>query len=269
MIRRRQGDEFLLIAQTAHAHLAAEVAARVGNDRFATPLPRREVLTGIDLHDAGWADADTKPIINSGGEPCDVFEMPHERALAIWSLSTQTAMAVDPYAGLLVSLHGMELSSHIKAEKTERAMSFALLKFQHNQIEIQEKLRAALNMRTDQPLRRGLSRPRLSAAEDALLFNFRILEMADQLSLNFCFDEHRIPVIHGIHPRPGAESMTLIVRRTGAGNFSIVPWPFDSARLEFNVPAKRLAARAYRDDDDLRHAYAAAANEVVRITLSK
>src|ERR1700690_4327240 len=106
MIRRRDADGILLIRQTDHAHLAAELAAAIGNEQFAPAMPREAVLQAVELHDAGWTMHDDRPTMNARGEPTDVFEMPPAEALAIWSASTQAAAAVDPYAGLLVSLHG-------------------------------------------------------------------------------------------------------------------------------------------------------------------
>ena len=54
MIRREVGNEFFLITQDDHAHLAGELAKRFGNDRFTAPQPRESALTGVRLHDAGW-----------------------------------------------------------------------------------------------------------------------------------------------------------------------------------------------------------------------
>ena len=114
MIRRDEANEFLLISQIAHARLAATLAAAVGNDKFAAPLPRGPVLKAVELHDEGWPLHDQSPTINARGEPTDVFEMALETALAIWSASTERAAAADPYAGLMVSLHGLSLSHRAK-----------------------------------------------------------------------------------------------------------------------------------------------------------
>ena len=73
MIRRRDENGLLLIRQVEHARLAAELAAAVGNDRFATALPRAQVLQAVELHDAGWPLHDDVPTVNPRGEPTDAL----------------------------------------------------------------------------------------------------------------------------------------------------------------------------------------------------
>jgi Protein of unknown function (DUF3891) len=237
MIRRHARNSFLLITQMAHAHLAAELAAHVGNDCFAAPLPRGQVLQAIELHDAGWPRFDDAPTLNARDEPTDTFEMPLETVLNIWSHSTQLAAADDPYAGLLVSLHGLGLSLRAKVDPGPGRPFFAMMKFQQEQIEIQEQLRRTLGLRVDQPLRQGLAEPGRSAEEDLLLCNFGLLEFADQLSLNLCYDTCRFPALEDFFPRPGERPITLAVRRDDAGWFTVDPWPFDRDTLQFRLPA--------------------------------
>jgi hypothetical protein len=262
MIRRRTADGILLIRQTDHARLAAELAAAVGNDKFPSPLPRAPVLKAIELHDCGWPLHDDQPTINSRGEPADVFEMPPAMALAIWTASTQKAAEIDPYVALLVSLHGMALSLHIKPEKErQRSDIFSLIKFQHAQIELQEQFRRQLGMSNDLPLQNGLADPGTTPDEDLLRRNFSLLQFADQLSLNLCFDECRFADIE-LQSR-------LTVQRGRDGTFSQAPWPFDRPALQLTMPARRIANRRYADNEDLRRALAAAESVMLPINVAK
>jgi hypothetical protein len=268
MIRRRTDGSFFLITQNAHAALAAELAGHIGNAEFAALAPRDTVLSAVKLHDAGWPVHDDAPTINAAGLPTDVFEMPATAALSIWSRSTQLAAAAGgPYAGLLVSLHGLALSLLIKPAATDTAATFALIKFQHRQIETQEEFRRELGLRTDQPLRHGLAEPGRSAEEDLLLFNFRLLQLCDQLSLNLCYEYVRLPVSEGIMPRPGEEPVTVLMSRDASGGVEVDPWPFDAALIELSVPARRVPARIYRDDEELRGKMAKAADHQIQLRL--
>jgi Protein of unknown function (DUF3891) len=271
MIRRNDAAAFWLIEQTDHARLAADLAAHLGNDRFAAPRPAAAVLQAVALHDAGWPLHDDAPTLNSQGLPTNVFEMPLGLTLPIWSLSTQLAAQSDPYAGLLVSLHGLGLSLRVKADPAQPAAerAFALIKFQHKQVEVQESLRRQLGLSIDQPLYHGLATPGRAEEEDLLLFNFRLLEFADQLSLNLCLGEAFFSIFQNLHPRPGRRPVDLRIRRSAPDTFLVEPWPFDQDVLQMNVPARRIAAIVYRDEASLRSAAGSAAKQTLHFRLHR
>jgi Protein of unknown function (DUF3891) len=268
MIRRRAADGILLIRQTDHAALAAGLAAAVGNDRFPAPLPRGPVLKAVDLHDAGWPLHDDSPTLNSRGEPTDVFEMPAADALAIWAASTQRAAEIDPYIGLLVSLHGLSLSSLIQPDKARRQHDiFTLIKFQHAQIEHQEEFRRRLGMNVDSPLHNGLADAGASPQEDLLRRNFSLLQFTDLLSLDLCMDECKFPdadLLADAEQPP----IRLAISRTAENIFSIDPWPFEPRALQLSVPARKIPNRPYSDNEDLRRADAAAETVTLPIHLA-
>jgi hypothetical protein len=195
--------------------------------------------------------------------------MPMEKSLHIWSLSTQRAMEAQPYAGLLVSLHGLALSSRIKSERPTRAAAFALIKFQHQQVEIQESLRKKLELRTDLPLRNGVAELGRSPREDALLYDFRVLEFADQLSLNLCFDEAKIPTSGSLCPRPGAAPVICRIKREEDGAFVVGPWPFDNDTLSIDIPCRRIAGKRYTSAAELQRGIEAGEDIAVTATLKR
>src|SRR3954451_11877586 len=164
MIRRRVGDEFWLIPQHDHAILSGELAKHFGNAKFAKPQAASSVL-GVSVHDCGWPTHDEQPTLNKDRLPIDVFETSPEIGLSVWTESSRRAAAQDTYAGLLVSLHSLSLSAlatsqvfdNEKFDVNDSRVRFEVNKFQHAQIELQEKLRHQLGLRTDIPLRLGLS----------------------------------------------------------------------------------------------------------------
>ena len=158
MIRRSVGDDFLLISQTDHAVLAGELAGHFGNAKFARPMPLQPVLTAVTMHDQGWPLHDEEPTLNQRGLPLDVFEVPRAIALLVWEASAARAAVVDPYAGLLVSLHSLALSIHAASSSTHKDEKFdvrkmqelfAVNKFQHREVERQEGLRRELGLDTN------------------------------------------------------------------------------------------------------------------------
>jgi hypothetical protein len=273
MIRRRRDDQFLLISQNDHALLAGQMARHVGNARFSSPLPNRQVICGIEMHDCAWAIHDDAPTINTQGLPRHVFESQIENTLQIWSASVDRAGAVDPYCGLLVSLHANHLSYHAMSrikdnvDPAARLQLFQCSRFQHRQVELQEEFRQTLGMRIDRPLRRGLAEPNRAPDEDLLIRNFRLLEFLDQLSLNLCFDEPIFHEVDHVYPRQGQPPVKIHLNRVGEAIFAVDPWPFDQFELEFSVPCRAIAARNYLSDEDLRANFASAKTSTIPVRL--
>ncbi len=91
-----------------------------------------------------------------------------------------------------MSLHNLSLSviastqaagNHEKFDMSKMTEQFELNKFQHREIERQERLRKELGMNTDRPLKFGLAFAGTDLKEDQLLFNFRLLQAMDMCSL--------------------------------------------------------------------------------------
>src|SRR5438552_7798164 len=160
MIRREEQGSFLLIAQHDHALISGQLAEQFGNAAFARPQPFENVVRGVSLHDCGWPLHDESPTLNPAGLPLDVFETPREIALKVWTASVERAAAEDAYAGLLVSLHVLNLSVFVTTLAGSAQASFnldnppdrfAMVKFQQRELERQEQLRLKLGLRTDRP----------------------------------------------------------------------------------------------------------------------
>lgn len=283
MIRRDVSNEYLLIKQNDHAILAGQLAEHFGNERFAErfarPERRESALAAVYMHDAGWPLHDDAPTLNAHHRPLDVFEVPRHVGLKVWTASAERAAAVDPYAGLLVSLHSLALSIFATTQRppgehehfdvarlTER---FEVNKFQHREIERQEQLRRQLGLRTDLPLTHGLAEPHASAEDDRLAFDFRMLQAMDLISLCLCCTHPPADKTQDVFPKPGAAPLHLKLKRDGEGVVHVDPWPFDVARIELLVPFRRVPGRAYRDADDLRDSLVAAPSEELAVVVAK
>jgi hypothetical protein len=268
MIRREVGDEYWLIAQNDHAVLSGQLAEQFGGAGIQSPS--RAAITGIAMHDAGWPLHDEAPTLNNDHIPIDVFESRREVALKVWTASAQRAAVVDPYAGLLVSLHSLSLSifastqtsfKHEKVDMSDPRTRFDLNKFQHGQIELQEKLRAQLGMRTDLPLRNGLAEDSADRGEQQLIFDFRLLQALDKISLAICCTKPPFPKIEPLLLKPATQPISLSVRRPAADRLMIDPWTFNPAGIQLDIPFKRLPAKRYESEESLHQAYREAKTE--------
>jgi hypothetical protein len=274
MIRQNNPTGFFLIAQDDHARLSGELARRVGNAQVAAPARGESSILGIALHDCGWPLHDDHPLLDSHRLPRDVFETTPEVAFQVWSAGADIAAERDPYAGLLVSLHVLSLSvlagaSIGSVEELKAQRSFELNKFQHREIERQEELRQRIGLRIDRPLMHGLAEAGIDPAEDALRFDFRLLQALDQVSLALCGANPPNGWTAQVHPRPGEPARRLQLSPTGDGAWRVAPWLFNTPLIETTIEARHVPAGPYRDNEQFQQAYAAADRKRLTLRLQR
>lgn len=267
MIRRDAQSHFLLITQHDHALLSGELARRLGNCDFAPPDPYQSVVEAIAHHDCGWPLHDDHPTLNPAGLPLHVFEAPVALATQVWTASVAGAMNLGDYQGLLVSLHAFALSSIFiaNARNPSRPDLFEMNKFQHRQSEIQEDLRQRLGLRTDVPLQLGLPKAGVSAADDQLIFNFRLLTAMDRVSLALCCGKHLFPTMDDVRPHPGKPATKITVQMPDPSTMTLDPWPFDQPTISLQVPARRVSKEPFANLDAFHCAYRQTEAEPLRL----
>ena len=265
MIRNDRGDHFLLITQNDHALLAGELAVRIGNARFDWPDPREPTLVGVSMHDAGWPLHDDTPTLNAEGLPLHVMEISAPLAAEVWSESARRATEVDPYAGLLVSLHVFALSSlaalknlNSADRNAARHDMFLLNQFQQTEIERQEMLRPQFGLRNDLPRHIGLADPGEDREEDRLRANLGWLRAMDGISLDLCTGRRVFDRLPEVYPRIGPVGMELSIIHLEPDVVRIDPWPFSIGSITLHVPARRITKTPFATVESFRRAYAAA-----------
>jgi hypothetical protein len=260
MIRRRARDEFFLFTQNDHAILAAKFAEHVENERFEELSPR--LIQAIRLHDAGWPLHDDHPTLNADGFPIDVFESTPEIALQVWPASAQKAEEVDPYAGLLVSQHVFFLAGFATSGtfsqrwdlNNKPALKFAVAKFQQREVERWEATRSRLG---------------IDPNEDPFQNDLRILQAMDLISLGACCTEPPVAKTFDLRPSVGVPPIGLQIKRVNESDVTVDPWPFDSARLEFEIPFKRVPATAFPSAMAFQETYYGAKSELFSFALQR
>ena len=248
MIRRHAGNEYWLITQHDHALLSGELARHVGNKLF-DPMSEG-AIRGTSLHDCGWPLHDDEPTLNNKGQPIDVFESTPEIALKVWQAGAdRAAESGDDYAALLVSLHVLALSIKATAAPLPPAhetllagnpkAQFEVNRFQHYQIELQERLRRRLGLPVDVPMRHGLAEDAKTPAELALHFHFRMLQALDLVSLALCCTAPPVEQIANVIPRPAQRALTVNVKRNAHGVLHVTPWLFNTQTVSARHPVSR------------------------------
>jgi hypothetical protein len=272
LIRLASDTGWWLITHPDHAHLAGAFAEQWGNDTFASPEPRRQVLLGIATHDDGWAVRDASPQITRAGLPAafstelvgkySAFE---EINLADYLAVRERAVAVvaaqDPYAALLVSLHTYNLLTDRADRSTIAPEQLPLLDaFLERQRTLQHDLRSRIA--ADPTLTSNHIAPH--RIED----HFRLLQATDNLSLLSCVDYRQPATL--LHPLPCNDGthQPITVESLGHRRFRLTPYPFAEPTLTFTVPARHVAAKTFPNPEDLQHLYASAPIQQLTITIT-
>lgn len=262
MIRAETATDWLLIKHADHARLAGEFADAWGNDTFARPEPFNPLRFAIYHHDDGWHTRDAAPVLTGAGRP-EAFtrelvgtyaafeEIDLPSYLAVRGAATAAVAAENAYAGIVVSMHTVNLL-------TEQA-DLASIRPEHRA--------AHATFIAEQLEWQRVTATRLGAAPGDLERAFQFLQCCDNLSLIACsgYDASR-PLRHQ-HPDHRGQRHTLTCTPAGPGTWRITPWPFARAIHTFTVPVRRVPKSACTNLPTFRAAFAAAPAETLTLTL--
>ncbi len=264
MLIRRDGDALVIVRQTDHMAQVARIGERWGNDRFPAPAHREETIRAAGLHDNGWRLWEDHPtLVPETGRPRNLGEIEPSVHAAFYRAGVDATVAVDPYTGLLVSLHATVLSAGVDGwdlatltpperpdlGEVERA-------FIAEQAALQRRLRAAL---AESP-RYGL------AVEPRRLWPAYLrLRFWDRLSLYFVFFGMGERAIDRAPDANGEATITL--RQVGPREATADPWPFDRPVVACPVVVARVPDRRYASGDEFLRALADAPHDVWDYTL--
>ena len=252
MIRRTDGADWLLVAQPDHAALCGLFAERWGSRRadLAFGEPREPVIFAAREHDNGWAEWEAAPTVDpETARPRHFTEMPVREVLPIWRRGPRRAAGHDPYAGLLVSLHGTRLLRHRHAGGRDAPEDREeLRRFLEETEGFQAEVREALGL------------------QDAVVAaHSRLIAAWDRLSLLVCCGPIPAASLEEVPARGGAILVQIIP--SGERSAALEPYPFGGEALELDVPARRVPARPYPTSEAIREALAVAPAETLRFTL--
>lgn len=232
MIVRDEGNAFLLITQPDHAQLAEEIVAAVQTEPSLDGSVRDTILLATREHDNGWIEVDAEPTIDSAtGRPCDFIAGPARVKHELWPRGITRVAKMDPRAGALVAEHAVTVYGY-RRDEPEWAAFFDSI----------TAMRDALLQRIG--MLDGTRRDRFEA-------DYRCVRLGDSFSLQFCNAWQEPHDTMGY--RAAMRGSTLFIS----------PDPFDRATVPLRVIGRRIPARKYRDDADLRRAVAAATPEIV------
>lgn len=254
MLHRNDPGGLIVITQPAHSWLAGEIARAWGNERFGSFQPREETCLAAEQHDCGWLDWEKAPALNAGtGLPYSFMDLPPSDHREIWTRGPRLAALQNPYAGLLVSLHGTGLYARYRSGDPDPETA----RFLETETAHQQELIAALR-----------SQPRYAphVSPEALERNRRLVAAWDQLSLFFCLlGGPGKRTIANVPAAEGELDLEFGVSPDGL-DMNLEPWPFQGGARTFVVAGRRLAGR-FDSVDSMRLALAAAPSVDLRFEL--
>ena len=216
MLLRPDGDATICIGQPAHAFVSGQLAAAWQ----PRPKPFEEVVLAATQHDAGMADWDAAPELNSDtGLPESFMEMGLDTHLRLWTHAPHRVLPQSRYAAVLVSMHGTALYEMRDLSKLDDPA--LVTRYLDEQRALQRRLGAGFD-------------------QDQLRRNQQLLWTWDFLSLGLCLRWEDA----------STGGLTLYAD-------TIEPWPFANDVVRLHTDGRRLEGR-YETTEQLHAALDAA-----------
>ena len=260
IIRKDPDGGLILIAQTDHSRFVGQLAAHWGNSEFETPKPYESVVRAATFHDYGWLRYETSPTIDpESREPYAFLQAPTTAAqLAAYQWALDWMADIDPYAGLIVSMHRTGLWKG-------RYRTIAYPAGRYNLATLSPDVQAFIE-------RNEAWQERQRATLDAkgVGTNYRLMQVWDLLGLYFgCqppYDDH-IEAVPTSYADADGEGVRLHLSPVGPDRVEFRPYPFDVRPCRVQLPAKRVARRTYDDAEAFRRAWFQADVELMQFEL--
>lgn len=225
MIVRDAGDAWQVVLQTDHADLSGALA-RAWADRG----PRHgSLVLAAERHDDGWAVWEQSPLVDGDGAPVNFLDVRVPAHLAFYRAGIAAIADEDPYAGLLVSMHGAGIYRQRYGEDPALRLTHAaeVATLVEEFVEEQESAVPA--------------RMEAAGVDDELRWaDYRRLQAYDRLSLVFCMRdlEHEGPFELG----------ALRIEPRGAWRIGVEPYPFAEGPRTFGLVRRLVPKRAWTQE---------------------
>ena len=229
MLVRDAGDAWQIVLQTDHADLSGQFV-RAWSPR---PEPFRSLEIIARRHDDGWSIWERAPSLDAEGRPCNFLDVHVPAHLAFYRAAIQAVTDHDPYAGLLLSMHGAGIYNGRYGTQPDLKLTFA--------DEAQELVDAFVREQEEGfPARIAA----LGVPEEERWRNYELLQIWDRLSLYFC--------LRDVERGESAELAGYRLEPLGPWRVAIEPHPFGGPPAQFGLLRRLVPKRAWPDGDAFR-----------------
>ncbi|MEJ2085569.1 MAG: DUF3891 family protein [Acidobacteriota bacterium] len=221
MIIIDEGPTLRFITQPDHARFSSQLLELWLADGLPRHRDREQLLFAVREHDNGWREADAAPRVDpESAKAHDFLSFPDAERLEVWKRGVDRYADSGSYATLLILEHARVLHS-----PTAPHWQTFLDELDERRVELLDQL--------------NIGEPRLEA-------DYRLLRLADKLSLAVC-NKWQDP-----------DQFSGYEFRSGDGFLSLRPFPLAGATT-FSIPCRHIANRPFSGDADLGGELAAAA----------
>lgn len=258
---------YRFVTQPAHAALAGRLADWwVREDDTAATAP--EVAMATDNHDNGWWEYDRCPHLTDVGTPVGVGDVPAETWVEFYESGIDSVVALDPYAGLLASMHGSGLrrerygltdgppSDHPTYEefvdREERRQRQLAAELPEEYLTEADKTALATLHETGT----------VDDTESRLWREYRLLETWDICSIALC-----TATVGATTEIPTAPSADVLVEAVDETTVTVKPYPFEESPLTVQVPTRTVEKESFDTESGLCREYYRASEEFRSITV--
>ena len=230
MIVRDLGDAWQVVLQTDHADLSA-ACARLWAD---TGARHSSLVVAAERHDDGWAVWEQAPMMDvDSGKPLNFLDVPVPTHLAFYRAGIAAITDEDPYAGLLVSMHGAGIYRRRYGAQPELELSRA-----HEVMDLVEAFVA------EQEASATIRCEEIGVSEEERWADYHRLQVYDRFSLFFC--------LRDLESGDGDDIGGYRLETVGSGRVRMDPYPFGSEKVDFTL-LRRILPKRQRTIDELRH----------------
>lgn len=238
------GDHWQVVLQTDHADLSGDFARRWNHrtDRSDS------LVTAAERHDDGWAVWEQAPMCDPRtSKPLNFLDVGVLAHLAFYRAGIAAIGEQDPYAGLLVSMHGAGIYRGRYGLQPELQLTFAEDARKQVEAFVAEQ-ESSFEPRDAQS---GVT------AEDRK-HDYKLLQIYDRMSLLFCMNDTVAPPaseFSGYHFEPDGTAVRM------------TPFAFDGSEQRFSLVRRLLPKRRWQDGAEFRRDFFAIEPEHSAITL--
>jgi hypothetical protein len=277
MVNPYDDSRLLLALQIDHSRVAGFLAAHWGNETFARPRPYSSVVLAAQEHDNGWWEWEMKPsTLNDKGYPLDYHDGSlkylGQLRLDFYRNGVDRVAQRDPYAALLINLHGVGLMNAgygRVAYPPDRSADPRVQEYIRHQDGVRTKL--------TEEVRRS-EQFREFSSEEQIWTNYELVEVFDQLAQFLC---NRYPFNNNVRKngphstlndvpvpvRPGMDHVKLNVDVVDEKRAVVRPYPFDVDPLVVSFSGRLVPKRSYADGEDFLSEFYKAERTMVSYTL--
>ncbi len=244
MIVRDAGDAWQVVLQTDHADVSA-ACARLWAD---TGSRHASLVVAAERHDDGWAVWEQSPMMDAEtGKPLNFLDVPVPAHLAFYRAGIAAITDEDPYAGLLVSMHGAGIYRQRYGMQPELKLSRA--------DEVADLVEAFV---AEQEASHPIRRDEIGVSEDDCWADYYRLQVYDRFSLFFCLND--------LEAGERADVGGYWLEPIDEGRVRMDPYPFASASADFTL-LRHVIPKRRRTVDALKHELLATPAERLEITV--